>query len=133
MKRAIAMKCNQEQWDAIKDKLVGIKVKCCGNFRLFNYLVNNSSNELNSVCNYDHNTKAYYNRDVHETWNEQVFLEACGIETERIFKGSELQYWSEINNKWFDIACTDGIYRLRPDYSKEIAELELQIQILKNK
>ena len=132
MKKAIAMKCNQEQWDSIKEKLVGYREKCCIDFRLFNYLVNNASNEFNVVCNYDQSCKTSYNREVHETWNEQIFLEACGIETEKIFKGIELLYRNnDTNNEWVNLGNSE--YRIKPDYSKEIAELERQIQILKNK
>ena len=69
------MKCNQEQWDAIKGKLVGVEI-------------------------------------------------------EKIFKGSELQSRSE-GGKW--VVCLGYEYRLKLDYSAEIAELERQIEILKNK
>ena len=84
MKRAIAMKCNQEQWDAIKDKLVG-----CRPFRIepfekdFYLALYNDKSITNGTIMFDND------KEVHETWNEQIFLEACGIET--VFKGSELQ------------------------------------------
>lgn len=52
------------------------------------------------------------------------------VETEKIFKGSELQCRGE-SGKWG--VCLGYEYRLKPDYSKEIEELERQIQILKNK
>ena len=127
MQRKIAMRCTQEQWDAIKDKLVNVNL--ITSFTHSNYLVNCYRDSC--ITNVPYEYASAWTKEVYKEWNEQVFLDACGIE--KTFKGSELQYWSEINNKWFDIACTDGIYRLRPDYSKEIAELELQIQILKNK
>lgn len=58
------------------------------------------------------------------------FFESCGIETEKIFKGSELECRSE-GGKWG--LCLGYEYRLKPDNSAEIAKLERQIQILKNK
>lgn len=71
----------------------------------------------------DKNEERYYVKE---------FFEACVIETEKIFKGSELQFWNCFDKKWEN--CTqDTKYRLKPDHSKEIAELERQIQILKNK
>ena len=69
----------------------------------------------------DKNEERYYVKE---------FFEACGIETEKTFKGSELQ-WRNGNGEW-DV-CMAHEYRLKPDYSKEIAELERQIEILKNK
>ena len=124
------MKCNQEQWDSIKEKLVDYSEKCCNDFKNFNYLVNNSGGVLNTINNIDSYWKASYNRQSYATWNEQIFLEACGIETEKTFKGSDLQWFNTDEEKWMD--CRHK-YRLKPDYSKEIDELERQIEILKNK
>ena len=71
----------------------------------------------------DKNEERYYLKE---------FFEVCGIETEKIFKGSELQIWNYFDKEWNN--CNIWVrYRLKPDYSKEIAELERQIEILKNK
>ena len=128
MKRAIAMRCNQKQFDAIKGKLVRLNVCNIPGFDYNNYLTNNWAD-----TSFDHSDSAKC--EIHETWNEQIFLEACGIETEKIFKGSELQFWSSFLNEWvgLDTANFATKYRLKPDNSKEIAELERQIEILKNK
>ena len=134
MKRAIAMRCNKEQWDAIKSKLVGLLLYSTPGFDSFPYLVNNCGGDLGVINNFSSKNKRDYNREVHENWNEQIFLESCGIETEKIFKGIELQYWSYRFEKWVDLGSKDTTkYRIKPDYSAEIAELERQIQILKNK
>jgi hypothetical protein len=130
MKRAIAMKCNQEQWDSIKGKLVGCEISDIAIFERDYYLINNYSHKQNSITNFSKNGARGNNRKFHKTWNEQVFLEACGIETENIFKGIELQWFNTDEEKWID--CCHK-YRLKPDYSAEIAELEKQIEILKNK
>lgn len=130
MKRAIAMKCNQEQWDIIKGKLVGFLLAVSPGFRNYPYLVNNSLGNFDIINNFSSVSKRDHNREVHEIWNEQVFLEACGIETEKIFKGSELQLWT--GYKWATCNSANK-YRLKPDHSAEIAELERQIEILKNK
>lgn len=133
MKRAIAMKCNQEQWDAVKGKLVGCEINefNIDSFLQYKYLVNDYEEKEFNIGN----TMMHKKREVHETWNEQIFLEACGIET--VFKGSELQLWTGI--KWLNCR-EENKYRLKPDYSKEIVslenqviELEKQIEILKNK
>lgn len=128
MKKAIAMKCNQEQWDSIKGKLVGCEIERITTLGSESYLVNcfkvDKTTNLNFYCS------SAWTKEIHETWNEQIFLEACGIKTEKIFKGSELQWFNTDEEKWMD--CCHK-YRLKPDYSKEIEELERQIEILKNK
>ena len=124
------MKCNQEQWDAIKGKLVGCRISDIEIFEQDYYLINNYASVRNSITNFWENEAKGNNRIVYETWNEKVFLEACGIETEKIFKGSELQYWNEKLNNWMN--CQHLEYRLKPDYSKEIAQLKEQIKKLEN-
>ena len=122
----IAMKCNQEQFDAVKDKLVGCELVGVGNFVTYDYLINYRFGNKNHITNYTRLAVRGDDAEIHTEWNEQVFLDACGIE--KIFKAGELQFM--VQGKWFD---TTGEYRLKPDYSKEIAELERQIQELKNK
>ena len=133
MKRAIAMRCNQKQFDAIKGKLVGCDISDIEIFEQDYYLVNNYASQQNSITNFSKSSAKGNDRVVHETWNEQVFLEACGIETEKTFKGSELQYKHFRGLNWIDLDDDGKEYRLKPDNSKEIAELERQIEILKNK
>ncbi len=67
-----------------------------------------------------------------ERYYLKQFFEACGIETEKIFKGSELQFRFFGDKEWNNINSNKE-YRLKPEYSKEIAELERQIEILRNK
>lgn len=122
MKTAIAMKCTQEQFDAVKGKLVGCKIGNITSFFEHYYLVNNNCGEQNLINNIPIPNR--FSRKIHETWNEQIFLEACGIEPEKIFKGSELQYWDEILDKWKD--CFGNKYRLKPNNTSEIEALEQQ-------
>lgn len=84
MKRAIAMKCNQEQFDNILPKLNRLNVKCIDCFDEYNYLINNLAgvNIISNILSFD---KKSYNREVHEEWNEKIFLEACGIEVKETF------------------------------------------------
>ena len=126
----IAMKCSQEQFDAIKDKLVGCKVEAIGNFVVYSYLINYRFGERNHITNYTEIAVKGDDAEIHAEWDEQTFLKACGIETEIIFKGSELQMGKD--GEWVD--CRDDVeFRIKPDYSREIAELERQIQELKNR
>lgn len=83
MKKAIAMRCTKKQLEAIEPKLKGWEVKDIElNFKKYPYLTNNygdpDSEDLGS------HDKGFIREgtEIHETWNEKVFLEACGIETE---------------------------------------------------
>jgi hypothetical protein len=126
--KAIAMKCTQEQFDAIKDKLVGMKINGIIGFKDCGYLVTNYGGE-EYISNLPKSFVMNNNREIHETWNEEIFLNACGIETERIFKGSELQYYN--HGKWFDTS-SDFDYRLKPANLIKKQELESQILELQN-
>jgi len=80
--RPIAMRCNQEQFDKIKPKLEknGIVIKmmaefCCDSVKY--YLINDFNEKLGTVTNVSNPSRK--GRAQYETWNEQLFLEACGI------------------------------------------------------
>lgn len=80
MKKAIAMRCTKEQFEAIEPKLIkeGIKLNVHSGFKTFSYLTSPYERISYYVGNYQWPDK---NREVFETWNEKVFLEACGIST----------------------------------------------------
>lgn len=74
------MRCNQQQFDAIKPKLEqieGFKIKDISNFEDNCYLVNNYDSYDGIVSNLPDGTKGRYNRIVYKKWDEQIFLEAC--------------------------------------------------------
>lgn len=130
MKKAIAMKCTQEQFDAVKDKLIGCEIEFMGSFEIYEYFKNIYNGY--SVSNILENCKNSNNREVHEIWNEEIFLNACGIETERIFKASEMQCIRY--GKWVDFSDSldSNIYRLKPANLIKKQELESQILELQN-
>lgn len=82
--RPIAMRCTQEQFEEIKPKLKGVSIHSV-NFDIYtrsgrsSYLTNNLSGKNYVVSNICEFVKREYNREVHEEWNEEVFLKACGI------------------------------------------------------
>lgn len=78
----IAMKCTQEQFNAVKPKLIGLKIIGLDSFTDCNYLVNNLGKREKLISNITPDSKGYYNREIHEEWNEEIFLKACGIKTE---------------------------------------------------
>ena len=81
--KPIAMKCNQEQFDAIRPKLkkAGCKIDSSNGFETYPYLVNNKIGNKNNITNYCKSDANSYNRTVYKEWNEKLFLECCGIET----------------------------------------------------
>lgn len=81
MIKAIAMKCTQEQFELIKPKLEALDMINITSFSEYPYLCNNFNykNKIGNVYKYSLSKKDY---EVFETWNEKIFLEACGIQTE---------------------------------------------------
>ena len=80
----IAMKCTQEQFEAIKPKLKEIG-------KMGDLLFAFKNNNLYLVNNYDGEPFYFdisycddYTRKVHEEWDEEIFLKACGVEVESL-------------------------------------------------
>lgn len=75
----IAMKCNQEQFEAIRPKLEKANITIhsispyFGDYFLTNFY-SRQKNVVSNTCN--------YSGTIYQTWNENIFLRACGIEVE---------------------------------------------------
>jgi len=83
----IAMKCNQEQFEAVKGKFneYGLHFENIeSDWKEWCYLKNNSEESKKKVfiTNIKEDWKSRIGRKVYETWNEEIFLNACGIETQ---------------------------------------------------
>jgi hypothetical protein len=93
--KPIAMRCNQQQYAEIKQILIdnSFKMKLNGIFDNYPYLVNNNSGYEKNTLNISEDSTKDYNRTVFETWDKDIFLEYCGIET----KKPEL---TELPNVW---------------------------------
>ena len=105
----IAMKCNQEQFDAIKPILEkhGMKIVSISPFDEYPYLTNDLGNRQGLISNVGNYAKNSYNRTVYEQWNQDVFLKACGIETNQ---NTEMKtYLTKISDlkKIHDVACLE--------------------------
>jgi hypothetical protein len=92
--KAIAMKCNEEQFKAIEPKLLadGCMIENISLLDRYPYLTNNYQGGDYRISNIGNDVKDQKNREAHEQWNEEVFLEACGIETFTITKDTALKY-----------------------------------------
>lgn len=84
-KKHIAMRCTQEQFEAIKPKLekAGEIGELRGAFIKYKYLTNNFGPKMDyfDFIGNDSYWEAEHGNNIHEEWNEKIFLEACGIET----------------------------------------------------
>ena len=126
METKINMRCTPEQFEAIKPKLVNMNFGD-NEFDLnkYPYLTNNYIRHWINCPSIGSRVKEMVGEDdgiMVEEWDEEVFLEACGIETEKAFKGDELQYWNR--TKWVD--CTATKYRIKPPNHNEIEALKKQ-------
>lgn len=81
----IAMRCTEEQFNAVKPKLENCQLKDISDWNQDNYLVNDYLDIEKLITNLSEKiVKTEYNR-IYETWDEKTFLEACGIEVEETF------------------------------------------------
>jgi len=116
--RPIAMRCTQEQFDSIKDKFSNIVDQDRTNH--FAYLINDfDPSNLPSIGWYTPCSTG----EIYETFNANIFLQACDIEVEKVWKGQELQFKNKLG-EWMD--CGNHEYRIKPqpNYKKEIDILQ---------
>lgn len=75
----IAMKCTKEQFESFKPKLDSLNIEDVCQLRIYPYLINTYNNIKNNIGNVQKD-RISNKSDTHETWNEEIFLKACGIE-----------------------------------------------------
>jgi hypothetical protein len=85
--KPIAMKCSEEQFNQIKPILqeYGMTIRGISFFKHYPYLTNNLDDVLGRVSNTFEDNKSKYNRTVFEEWDQDIFLQHCGIETKPKF------------------------------------------------
>jgi len=120
MKRPIAMKCNQGQFDSIKDR-ISLPIVCMSdNFEKYSYITNYYD------CVFKVTNTKYpdaENREIHETFNADIFLEACGVETEKVWKGTDMQF--KMASEWVNCDWIQEFrFKPQPNYQKEIEALQ---------
>lgn len=98
----IAMKCNQQQFDAIKPILEkhGMKITEISPFDEYPYLTNNLKNQQGLISNIAEGWNAHY-----EQWNQDTFLKACGIETNQNTEMKTYNIKTSDLKKIHDVAC----------------------------
>lgn len=111
--RKIAMRCTQEQFESIKDR-IKCEIYNLGNFKEFPYLINDYFDSVTNIS-----TTGNKKREVYETFDAKIFLMACDSWEE------EVKYEVYINNEWHETTYPIRI-KLQPNYSKEIEALQLK-------
>jgi len=111
--RKIAMRCTQEQFESIKDR---IKYKDIASFEEYPYLTNhNTSYKKGTVTN----TTVLIQSKVYETFDAEIFLRACDSWEDEV----KYEYFDGLN--WCEVMHPVRI-KPQPNYSKEIEALQLK-------
>jgi len=116
------MRCTQEQFESIKDRITFPTRDFRFDLSFYPYLTNYYSGNidfLGTIAPGMFREKV----EIHETFNADIFLEACGVEVEKVWSGDEL----EIDFGWGWVeGCSANKYRLKPQpsYDKEIEALQ---------
>lgn len=87
--KPISMKCNQEQFDAIKPILEkrGMEIRSINSFASNPYLTNNFTDISGIISNLViGDFLNVHGRTVYEEWNQDLFLRCCGIDPTPKFK-----------------------------------------------
>jgi len=114
--RKIAMRCTQEQFESIKDR---IEVpKDMNNFKsdIKWYLVTKRRSGFHGVNIY---SEVDDYSEVYETFDAEIFLRACDSWDE------EVQYEYYYDGKWYELKYPIRI-KPQPNYDKEIEALQLK-------
>lgn len=120
----IAMKCNQEQFKAIKPILEehGMEIVSITPFDKYPYLTNSLSNRQGLISNVSSSHKYRYPRFCHEQWNQDIFLKACGIETNQNTKMKTYNIKISDLKKIHDVACGKWKSRIKALITDPFAE-----------
>jgi len=120
--RKIAMRCTQEQFESIKDRIT-YPMELLKFENPWIYLTNDYLKK--KIVSTSAETEG---REVYETFDAEIFLKAFDSwEEEKIWKGEELEvrrvgegYWRDANNDW------EVRIKPQPNYDKEIEALQLK-------
>ena len=124
----IAMKCNKEQWEDIKPLLVknNILIRHITSFDHNIWLTNNYIGLNLNISNVSICSASFFKGIIYTEWDKNIFLNACGIETEANFivdrwykviyntsRNFYIKYkkTSKCGNKIEGETITDGLYR----------------------
>lgn len=143
----IYMKCNKEQFKAVEPKLKGFEIFCIGEFSTCTYLCLFDDGSITNGT-----ISIREGKIIHETWNEKVFLEACGVEVEKPSKTTlflkqesgenyiivndvkyipepEFQITKEQILEIFDFTCSHGKDKLKESFPQAFDSDNVELEI----
>jgi hypothetical protein len=123
--RPIAMKCSQEQFKQIKPILIdnGLTIDNIYDSRwgVYCYLVNNYRSVDGSITNVNEYDIVSYGREIFEKWNQDTFLQYCGIKTNKTMEYKLTVPVTDVL-KIHSIACTKWKEKIKLLYLPRIDE-----------
>lgn len=128
--RPIAMRCNKEQFEAVKGKLVGCCLVGVSNFTKNIYLVNNFLGAKLNISNVTY--PSVNDRQVFEEWNEKTFLEYCGIQVkDEVSELEKLRKENEELKKHYN-NVEHELKQLNNELSKELGLVKQQLKAIED-
>lgn len=112
--RRIAMRCTQEQFESIKDR-INMPIECIGSFNDYPFLTNCYRNGHAVSNTKDLTWEAQYL----QTFDAEIFLRACDSWVE------EVKYEVFACERWIYAECQVRL-KPQPNYDKEIEALQLK-------
>jgi hypothetical protein len=133
--KPIAMRCTQEQFDAIKPKLGNIEIYNTNNFKDYPYLTNNYGGETKYIFNVKHSGRHDYNRLAFEEWDEDIFLEYCGVEVNKKkfvkYNDTHSTFYNLTDGKLYEIIEeSDGLYSIINDAGVKLSYYKSHFEIV---
>ena len=99
MKKAIAMKCTQEQWDLIKGRIPKDRIYSVTSFEKYPWIFVDKTKQISNIKEGEYWEETWKRvKVVHETFNAKIFLDACGIDCEPKYSITKLQLTQLLKN-----------------------------------
>ena len=120
---SIAMRMTKEEFDSIKCFITLPIYLNSNDFKKYCWVTNDRNTE-GVVSNLMHANNANFDRKVYEYFDKDIFLNACDIEVEKVFKGSEIEFRPIGHDEWIHSLNYEFRFKPKPNYSKEIESLQ---------
>lgn len=115
-----AIRCNQQQFDSVKDRLVNLEKVTP--LKDGDYLVNCYRGD--KTTNLSLEFAMAWTRNIIDVWDEDTFLDACDIQ--KTWRSDELEFFNESLNDWVKFNSP----KLKVRVKKKETQLQLQQEIV---
>jgi hypothetical protein len=131
--KPIAMKCSQEQFNQIKPILEEreLIIKNLDPFDDYPYLVNDLGGDLGLVSNISPANKITWDREVFEEWDQDIFLQYCGIDVKQNKENMNKVYTRSVEDmmKIHNIACSAWKTIILKEYIQKVNPYDGMIEV----